>query len=211
MNRHGAWLPPQALGIGVLAALVFSGIDPAADRLTWFLETFPVMIALPLLALTYRRFPLTPLAYHLIALHALVLIWGGYYTYAENPLFDWLQERYGLARNYYDRLGHVVQGFVPAILVREILVRLSPLQPGKWLFVIVLCVTLAISALYEMLEWRVAILEGSDAIAFLATQGDIWDTHWDMFLAICGALAALVLLSRVHDRQLAALHPIEAD
>ncbi len=211
MSRHGVWLPPQARGIGVLAVLVFSGIDPVADRLTWFLETFPVMIALPLLALTYRRFPLTPLAYHLIALHALVLIWGGYYTYAENPLFDWLQERYDLARNYYDRLGHVVQGFVPAILVREILVRLSPLQPGKWLFVIVLCVTLAISALYEMLEWRVAILEGSDAIAFLATQGDIWDTHWDMFLAICGALAALVLLSRVHDRQLAALHPIEAD
>ena len=124
MSRHGVWLPPQARGIGVLAVLVFSGIDPVADRLTWFLETFPVMIALPLLALTYRRFPLTPLAYHLIALHALVLIWGGYYTYAENPLFDWLQERYDLARNYYDRLGHVVQGFVPAILVREILVRL---------------------------------------------------------------------------------------
>jgi putative membrane protein len=163
------------------------------------------MLGLPLLAVWYRRFPLTPLTYHLLALHALVLIWGGHYTYAENPLFEWLQQRHDLERNYYDRLGHVMQGFVPAMLAREILSQLSPLGPGGWLFLTTTSVTLAFSALYEMFEWWVAVIEGSDAVAFLGTQGDPWDTQWDMFLALCGALAAQLLLSRLQDRQIAAL------
>jgi putative membrane protein len=205
LTRAFGGLPPWGLALGVLAVLAFSGIDPVADRLTWFLETFPVMLGLPLLAVWYRRFPLTPLTYHLLALHALVLIWGGHYTYAENPMFEWLQHRYDLDRNYYDRLGHVAQGFVPAMLAREILSRLSPLRPGGWLFLTATSVTLAFSALYEMFEWWVAVIEGSDAVAFLGTQGDPWDTQWDMFLALCGAIAAQLLLSRLQDRQIAAL------
>lgn len=204
MTLSAIWLPPWTLGLAVISVLVFSGLDPVADRLTWILETFPVMLGLPLLVVSYRAFPLTPLTYHLLALHALVLIWGGHYTYAENPLFEWLQQSYALDRNYYDRLGHVIQGFVPAILAREILVRLSPLRPGGWLFLTTTSITLAISALYEMFEWWVAVIEGSDATAFLATQGDQWDTQWDMFLALCGAIAAQLLLSRLHDRQIAA-------
>jgi len=185
----------------VLAGLVWSGIAPF-DRFTWFLEVAPVLLALPLLLLTWRRFPLTPLAYGLIALHAWILMVGGHYTYAEMPLFDWIQEQLGTSRNHYDRIGHLAQGFVPAILAREILLRASPLRPGGWLFFLVLCVCLAISACYEFLEWWVAELSGEEAIAFLATQGDVWDTQWDMFLALLGATAALLLLSGLHDRQL---------
>jgi putative membrane protein len=185
----------------VLAGLVWSGIAPF-DRFTWFLEVAPVLIALPILLLTWRRFALTPLAYGLIALHAWILMLGGHYTYAEMPLFDWLQEYLGLARNHYDRVGHLAQGFIPAILAREILLRTSPLKAGGWLFFLVLCVTLAISACYEFLEWWVALASGEEAVAFLATQGDVWDTQWDMFLALVGALAAQLLLSGLHDRQL---------
>lgn len=185
----------------VLIGLVWSGTAPY-DRFTWFLEVVPVLVALPILLLTWRRFPLTALSYGLIALHAWILMVGGHYTYAEMPLFDWLQEQLGLARNHYDRVGHLAQGFIPAILAREILIRTSPLKPGGWLFFLVVCVCLAISACYEFLEWWVAELSGSDAVAFLATQGDVWDTQWDMFLALVGALAALLLLSGFHDRQL---------
>jgi putative membrane protein len=205
MTRHGLWLPPLAILLGVLAVLGYSAIDPVADRLTWLLETFPVMIGAVVLVATRRSFPLTPLSYHLLAFFALILIWGGHYTYADNPLFEWLQQEYDLARNYYDRLGHVFQGFVPAIVAREILLRTSPLRRGGWLFFLTLCVVLSISASYEFFEWWVAIIEGSEATAFLATQGDVWDTQWDMFLAVCGAIAAQLLLARVHDRQLAAL------
>lgn len=205
MTERGPWLPPWALLLGVLGVLGYSAIDPVADRLTWWLETFPVMLAAPILLLTYRRFALTPVTYHLIALFALVLIWGGHYTYAENPLFEWLQQRYDLARNYYDRLGHVMQGVTPAILAREILVRTSPVKRGGWLFLFVTSVTLAISASYEFFEWWVAVIEGSEATAFLATQGDVWDTQWDMFLALCGAIGAQVLFAGVQDRQIAAL------
>lgn len=191
-----------ALLLAILGAVsVWSAIQPH-DRFTWYLEVFPVMIALPILLFTYKRFPFSRLAYALILVHAIVLLIGGHYTYAEMPLFNWLRDANGWDRNYYDRLGHVAQGFIPAIVAREILLRTSPLRPGKWLFFLVLCIALAISALYEMLEWWVAIASGSDAVAFLATQGDVWDTQWDMFLALLGALAALLLLSGWHDRSM---------
>ncbi|TCS72701.1 putative membrane protein [Sulfuritortus calidifontis] len=185
----------------VLLVLIWSGHEPK-DRFTWFLEVLPVLIGLPLLLLTYRAFPFTGLAYGLMALHAVILMIGGHYTYSEMPLFEWLQAEFGWARNHYDRVGHVAQGLVPAILAREILLRTSPLRPGKWLTFLVLCVALSISVFYEFLEWWVAIASGDEAVAFLATQGDVWDTQWDMLLALLGALAAVLLLSGVHNRQL---------
>jgi putative membrane protein len=163
------------------------------------------MLGLSLLALSYRRFPLTPLLYRLLALHGLILIVGGYYTYAEVPAFNWLRDLLDLSRNHYDRVGHLAQGFVPAILAREILLRRSPLRPGKWLFLIVTSICLAFSAFYEMIEWWTALLSGDAAEAFLGTQGDPWDTQWDMFLALVGALSSQLLLTRLHDRELARL------
>lgn len=194
---------PVLAGLTVLA-LAASGMDPF-DRPTWFLETVPVMLGLPLLIATHRRFPLTPLVYRLLFIHGLILMLGGAYTYARVPLGFWAQDAFDLARNHYDRLGHLAQGFVPAMLTREILVRATPLRPGGWLFFLTTCVVLAFSACYEFLEWGTALLMGGEADAFLATQGDVWDTQWDMFLALLGALAAQVLLSRRHDRQLARL------
>jgi putative membrane protein len=182
--------------------LVLSGIGPH-DRTTWWLEVAPILIAVPILAATARRFPLTPLAYRLIFVHALVLMLGAHYTYAEVPVGFWMKRALGLARNPYDRIGHFVQGFVPAIVAREVLVRRSPVKAGGWLTFLVLCVCLAISALYELVEWWAALLGGEGADAFLGTQGDQWDTQWDMFLALLGAAAALLLLSRLHDRQIA--------
>jgi len=184
-------------------AWLFSAIDPAADRLTWFLETVPVLIGIALLVITYRNFRLTPLLYRLLALHAIVLIIGGFYTYAEVPLFNWLQDTFELSRNHYDRVGHLAQGFIPAILAREILLRRSPLVPGGWLFLTVTSICLAFSAFYEMIEWWTAAISGEAAEAFLGTQGDVWDTQWDMFLALIGALSAQLILSRSHDRALA--------
>ncbi|HEB97170.1 MAG TPA: DUF2238 domain-containing protein, partial [Sedimenticola thiotaurini] len=179
---------PWVLLFLVSLLLLASGIDPVADRYTWLLETLPVMIGIPLLLATGRVFPLTPLLYRLLALHAVILIVGGYYTYAEVPLFNWLRDALDLGRNHYDRVGHFVQGFVPAILAREILLRLSPLRPGGWLFLIVTSICLAFSALYELIEWWTALLSGEAATAFLGTQGDPWDTQWDMFLALVGAI-----------------------
>ena len=195
---------PIALSIVVFAALVVSGTGPY-DRATWWLEVAPALIVVPLLAATWSRFPLTPIAYWLIAIHALILILGGHYTYARVPLGFWFQDWFDLARNNYDRLGHLAQGFIPAIVVREILLRLSPLNRGGWLFFLVTCVCLAVSAFYEFIEWWVALIVGSGADEFLATQGDVWDTQWDMFLAFTGAILAQLLLGRVHDRQLARL------
>jgi putative membrane protein len=191
------------LGVGA-AALLVSGIAPH-DRLTWLLEVAPILIAVPVLVATARRFPLTPLAYRLIFVHALILMLGGHYTYAEVPLGDRVADALGLARNPYDRLGHLAQGFVPAIVVREILIRRSPLRPGKWLAFLVVCVCLAISAAYELVEWWSALIGGENADAFLGTQGDQWDTQWDMFMALVGAVAALALLGRYHDRQITRL------
>lgn len=185
-------------------ALVVSGIGPA-DRTTWILEVFPIFLAVPILLATARRFPLTPLVYRLIFVHALILMLGGHYTYARVPLGFWIQDLFGFARNHYDRIGHFAQGFVPAMVAREILLRRSPLTRGKWLFVIVTALCLAISACYEFVEWWAAVLGGSAADAFLGTQGDVWDTQWDMFMALVGAIAAQLVLARVQDRQLAAL------
>ena len=187
--------------MGVLALLAWSGIAPR-DRFTWFLEVVPVLIAVPLLVATRARFALTPLAYVLIAAHAGILMIGGHYTYAEMPLFNWLRDSLDLARNHYDRVGHIAQGFIPAIVAREVMIRLSPLRPGGWLFFLVTCFCLAFSAFYELIEWWVAVATGDDAVAFLATQGDVWDSQRDMFLALLGALASQLLLSGMHDRQL---------
>ena len=195
---------PLALAAICTAALVISGIEPY-DRATWILEVGPVVLGVPILAATFRRFPLTPLLYRLLLIHALILILGAHYTYAQVPIGYWVQDALELGRNHYDRLGHVAQGFVPAILGREILLRCSPLRPGKWLFVLVVSVCLAFSAFYEMLEWWVALVAGQAADSFLATQGDVWDTQWDMFLALIGASTSLLLLGRAHDRALAKL------
>jgi putative membrane protein len=172
---------------------------------TWFLEVLPVLVGGPLLVATHRRFPLTPLLYRLLFLHALILILGGHYTYARVPPGDWARDLFDLSRNHYDRVGHLAQGFVPAILAREILIRRSPLRPGGWLFFLVLCVCLAFSAFYELAEGAAALVGGESAEAFLGTQGDVWDTQWDMFLALLGALASQLLLSRRHDAELNAL------
>ncbi len=199
-----------ALVLVVAAALIVSGIHPY-DRTTWWLEIFPILIVAPILVLTARRFPLTTLTYTLIAIHAIILIVGGHYTYARVPLGFWVQDLLGLARNDYDRLGHFAQGFIPAILIREILLRTSPLRPGRWLFVIVTAMCLAFSACYEFFEWGAAVTGGHAADAFLGTQGDVWDTQWDMFCALIGAIVALLSLSRVHDRSLARLNSREHD
>ncbi len=190
------------LGGGVTVLLFLSGLDPVADRYTWFLETFPVMVGLPLLYFTAKGFPLTMLVYRLLALHALILIIGGYYTYSEVPLFNWLRDSFELSRNHYDRIGHFAQGFIPAMLAREILLRRSPLKQGRWLFFLCVCFCLAFSAFYELIEWWVALLSEQGAEAFLGTQGDPWDTQTDMFLALVGAICAQFMLSTSHDRQL---------
>jgi len=193
---------PAVLLILTFAFLVLSGIRPH-DRLTWLLEVAPVLIGAAILVPTYRAFPLTPLVYRLLFVHALILMLGGHYTYAEVPLGFWVRDAFGLARNHYDRLGHLAQGFVPAILAREILLRRSPLRRGGWLFFLVTCVCLAVSACYEFIEWWAAALTGDTATAFLGTQGDPWDTQWDMFLALIGAVLSQLTLARYHDRQLA--------
>ena len=197
---------PGILLVLAAVALVVSGIG-AKDRFTWFMEVVPALVAAPVLIGTYRRFPLTPLAYRLIFVHALILMLGGHYTYAQVPLGFWMQRVFGFSRNHYDRIGHFAQGFVPAIIAREILIRRSPLTSGKWLFFIVLSVCLAISACYEFIEWWSALIGGSAADAFLGTQGDPFDTQADMFMALIGALAAQLLLARIHDRQIAKLQP----
>lgn len=184
-----------------IVGLVLSGIGPH-DRLTWLLEVIPVFIAVPLLLVTRRSFPFTGLVYALIAWHAAVLMLGGHYTYAEVPLGNWVRDAFGMARNNYDRLGHLTQGFVPAMVAREILLRRTPLQRGGWLFFLVTATCLAISACYEFIEWWTAVIGGGSAEAFLGTQGDVWDTQWDMFLAFCGAMLAQLLLSGMQDRAL---------
>ena len=194
----------RILLVVVAAALIVSGIAPY-DRTTWWLEIFPVLIVAPILILTARRFPLTRLSYTLLAIHALILIVGGHYSYARVPLGFWVQDLFGLTRNNYDRLGHFAQGFVPAIVIRELLLRTSPLRPGRWLFVLVTASCLAFSASYELFEWWTAVAGGHAADAFLGTQGDVWDTQWDMLCALVGALTALVVLGRAHDRSLARL------
>jgi putative membrane protein len=185
----------------ILAVFVWSGISPH-DRFTWVLEVFPVMLGVPALICVYPRFRFTPLVYTLIAIHAIILMVGGKYTYAEVPLGFWMRNLFGFARNHYDRIGHFAQGFVPAMVAREILLQRSPLRGTRWLPFFVVCFCLALSAFYELIEFWTALATGGAAEAFLGTQGDPWDTQWDMMLALIGSIAALVLLGRVHDRQL---------
>jgi putative membrane protein len=196
----GKYEPLVLLCLGTIA-LAISGINPY-DRFTWFMEIAPILIAVPILLATSPRFRFTPLAYRLIFIHAIILMIGGHYTYARVPLGFWVQDLLGLARNHYDRLGHLAQGFIPAILVREILIRKSPLVPGKLLFFLVVCVCLALSAFYEFIEWWTALAEGPAAVDFLGTQGDVWDTQWDMFMAFIGAIIAQIFLSRIHDSEM---------
>lgn len=183
------------------AALIWSAISPV-DRFTWWLEVTPALIALLLLLITYDRFQFTTLAYVLIFIHCVILFVGGHYTYARMPLFTWLKDVMDLDRNYYDRLGHIAQGFIPAIIIREILWRNSPLKGSRWLSFIVVSICLAISAMYELIEFAVALMTGKAAEAFLGTQGDVWDTQWDMLFALIGAILSLILLSYVHTKQL---------
>jgi len=192
---------PYLLLLMGAVALVLSGTNPY-DRTTWILEVTPVLIVVPLLLATGKRFPFTPLVYRLIFIHALILMLGGHYTYARVPLGFWVQDLFDLARNHYDRLGHLAQGFIPAMVVREILLRKSPLARGKWLFFLVVCVCLAGSAFYEFIEWWAALLGGEAADSFLGTQGDVWDTQWDMFLAFLGSMASQMLLAGVHEREM---------
>jgi len=191
----------RGLVIFVCLALAASAIG-AFDTLTWFLEVVWVFIGLPLIIWRWKKFPLSKLLCFALAIHALVLMYGGHYTYAETPLGLWVKEAFELSRNHYDRLGHFMQGFVPAILVRELLLRTSPLQRGKWLAVLTTCACLAFSAFFEMIEWWAALAWGGAADAFLATQGDVWDTQWDMFLALCGAILSLAIMPKWHDKQL---------
>jgi putative membrane protein len=188
----------------VLAVFVWSGWHPH-DRLTWWLEILPGLVGLIILAASYQRFRFTTLCYTLIALHICLLCVGGHYTYARVPLFDWLREIFHWHRNHYDRLGHFAQGLVPAMIAREIFVRLKILHRSRWMPFLVICVALAISAFYELIEWWTALLSGDATVSFLATQGDPWDTQEDMFLALLGAICALVFLRPWQNRQLARL------
>jgi putative membrane protein len=197
-SRRSALLAAAAL---LVLLLVLSGLHPF-DRATWWMEVAPILVVLPVLVFTHRRMPLTTVLYAGIFVHALVLMAGGSFTYARVPLGFWLQDMLDLARNPYDRVGHLMQGFVPAIAVREILLRGRFVRGPRMLGFLVVCVVLAISACYEFIEWAAALLLGQGADEFLGTQGDPWDTQSDMFCALLGAVSALLLLSRLHDRQL---------
>lgn len=188
-----------ALLAAVVAVILWSSWRPH-DRFTWWLEVTPGLAGLAILLASYLRFRFTTLCYTLIALHICVLCVGGHYTYARVPLFDWLRPIFGWQRNHYDRLGHLMQGFVPAIIAREVLLRFNVLNRKKWLPFLVLSICLGISALYELIEWWTALASGSAANDFLGTQGDVWDTQEDMFFALIGAVSALVLLSAIHNR-----------
>jgi putative membrane protein len=190
------------LCIVVVVLLVATAIHPY-DRTTWFMEVAPVMIVAPLLVLTYRRFPLTSLLYMLIFFHAIILITGGAYTYARVPLGFWLQDLFSFSRNNYDRIGHFFQGFVPALATREILLRNRFVTNRHMAGLLSLCVAMAISAWYELIEWAAALILGQSADAFLGTQGDQWDTQWDMFMCFAGAAAAMTGLTGIQDRQIA--------
>ncbi len=187
---------------GILILEILLGISPRADRLTWALENFPVWIGLFLLLFTQKHFRLSRLCLWLLALHALILMVGGHYTYAKVPLGEWAKTAFDFSRNHYDRLGHLAQGFMPAILVRELLLRKAHLLPNRWLPFLTVSVCLAFSACYELFEWLTALLSGEGATDFLGTQGDVWDTQTDMCMALIGAVAALIFLSNLHDRSI---------
>ena len=189
------------LWLSLAAMLIWSGWKPA-DRFTWTLEVLPIFLVTGILLAIYRRFYFSRLVCWLMWLHAIVLLVGGHYTYAEVPLFDWIRDAFHLARNHYDRVGHFMQGFVPAMIGREVLLRRNVLCRRGWSFFIVVSICLAVSAAYELIEWAAAVWTGTRADAFLGTQGDVWDTQWDMGMALLGATAALLLLARLHDRSM---------
>ena len=182
------------------SVLAWSGINPK-DYFTWVLEVLPALLGLVVLGLTYKRFRLTTLTYILILVHCIILMVGGHYTYAEVPLFDWIKDYFELGRNNYDKVGHLAQGFIPAIIAREVLLRKSVVARKIWLNFIVLCICLALSAFYELIEWWIALFSDESADAFLGTQGYVWDTQSDMMLALIGSSLSLILLSRFHDKQ----------
>jgi len=192
-----------AIAVVICLATVYA---PPAGRTSWFLEVGPGLAGVAVLVATYRRFPMSHLAYGCVFLHLLILVYGGVYTYAQTPLGNWFRDAFGLARNDYDRVGHLALGFFPAVLIREVLLRLTPLRRGGWLFFLVLSVALAIGAFWELLEWWTALIAAPDVgQAFLGTQGDVWDAQWDMFLALVGAALAQLTLAGWHDRSMRAV------
>ena len=195
---------PATLGVVVLVALVVSGLHPY-DRVTWVMEVAPIFIAAPVLIATYRRFPLSDMLYIIIAVHALVLIFGGAYTYARVPLGDWLEHLLALDRNPYDRIGHFMQGLTPALVAREIFIRSGYVSGRRMTPFLCICVAMTVSACYELIEWWSALALGQGADAFLGTQGDPWDTQGDMFSALIGAIVGLTVFSRMQDAQIRAL------
>jgi putative membrane protein len=204
MDEESAAIPGKLIFLWLFLfffVLIWSAIYPH-DLFTWFLEVLPALLGLIVLAITFRSFRFTRMAYWLMLIHSIILMIGGHYTYAEVPLFNWLRDVFHMSRNNYDKVGHFAQGFIPAIIIREILIRKSPVKEGKWLFFIVVCICLALSAVYEFIEWWVAVLSGTSAESFLGTQGYVWDTQSDMFIALVGAITALSLLSKLHDREL---------
>lgn len=186
--------------LAVAAAILCGSLYFSRDRFTWILEVFPILIGMPILIITYKRFQFTNWTYAFLLLHSLILATGGVYTYAEVPLGYWMQDLFGLARNHYDRIGHFAQGFIPALLTRELIIRTSPLKSGRWLTFSVLSICVTISAFYELIEAATAISMGATADSFLGSQGDIWDAQWDMFFATIGAATYLALFTRLHDR-----------
>jgi len=203
MTRDASRIPALLL-LATTLAFALLGWAPRADRFTWFMENLPVLLGVPALVLTHRRFPLSNLLYGLIALHCLVLMVGGHWTYAEVPAGHWVRQWLHLARNPYDRLGHLFQGFVPVLLFREVLLGKGVLKPGPWSYFVLILMVLGVSAAYELLEWQTAVWTGAAADAFLGSQGDPWDTQWDMACALIGACLALATLARTQDRTLKA-------
>jgi len=205
-DRSGEIMKPEKYHIALISLVsviwIWSGINPQDTYLTWVLETIPVFIVLPILIFTYRRFRMTDIAYIIIAVHSIVLMVGGHYSYAKVPLGFWMEDWFGWTRNNYDKIGHFMQGFCPAICTREILSRTSPLKPGKWLTFISIAVPLGFSAFYEIIEWLASLTSPEDTEAFLGTQGYIWDTQTDMFWCLIGSVVAVLIISRFHDHQL---------
>jgi putative membrane protein len=204
INKDKTFHISLAFILGIL--LIWSGLHPA-DRFTWFLEVAPIFIISAVLLSIYRRFYFSRLVCYLMLAHAIVLLIGGHYTYANVPLFNWIRDSFHLARNHYDRLGHFMQGFVPALISREVMLRRGVLKRGPWLKFVVICICLAISAFYELIEWQAAVWTGTKADAFLGSQGDVWDTQWDMALALIGATTSMFLMSRAHDQSMNKLFP----
>ncbi len=187
----------------LLIIFLFTGYDPKAGHLNWFLEVLPAFIGITVLIVTYKRFPLSNFAYICVFLHTLILVYGGYYTYAQTPLGNWAKEAFDLARNHYDRIGHLALGFFPVFIIKEVLLRKTKLERNGWFYFIVLSIVLAIAAFWELIEWWTTLGVAADVgQAYLGSQGDIWDAQWDMVLALIGAIAALFTLSKIHDRSL---------